>query len=335
MVGMGTHAFLDFGLRIPVNAMFLVLLVALALATLNEGFGRKEIPSRISRSAVAHRHMSLSRRVRSSPVIWRGGEGNAGESGTEKLLVLEGSNWERVEKGGEGGSGFMAADQGSDSAGGITVFPEVTAADKGFLLRTARRKRSMMCLGLLVLAIGSAWSFVLNGRYGLAQNYCPSEIDTVHRREHGVSTSKLQKALRLNPLNGEYWLSLAMLAGVSDAPHTPDEASAALVEPTVDISPQRIPGWEGYRTTHEPLQEWAFRRALSLSPASSVFWLAWADHLWDRLQNEEGVQGEGSLLEQAARSYRMAVELNPNSSSVFQKAADYFSWQKQKDLPEN
>ncbi len=125
MIGTGIHALLDFGLRIPVNAIFLVLLAALALTTLDDGFRRK--------------------------------------TGLHQSRLLP------------------------------------------------KRYRLFAGFCLLIGTLLCVWLAVQTGRYALAQRYCPTEIDTVgNRSEFGVSAAKLQGALQLNPLNGEYWLDLAI-----------------------------------------------------------------------------------------------------------------------------
>ena len=280
MIGMGIHAFLDFGLRVPINALFLALLISLALAALDEGFGRKRKSRRASRGTSAHHW------VQESP----------GRSGLEPSPVLD-------------------------------------------TRRLAGVRRWAVGLILLTAAALCAWSSLLMGRYGLAQNYCPSEIDTVHRRDHGVSASKLQKALRLNPLNGDYWLNLALLAGVPDAADAGDETRSDPSFPDggqggLDIIPKRIPGWERARAANASLQDWAYGQALLCSPAAGEFWLAYADSLREGIETGEPGAG-GRLIERTVRSYAMAVELQPNSRAVRERAADFSRWLKQKDLPDN
>ena len=178
---------------------------------------------------------------------------------------------------------------------------------------------------------------MLTGGYGLAQYYCPTEIDTTHRRNYNISAAKLQKALRLNPLNGGYWVSLVLLAQIEEVDlEEGSEISAASVDSSI-IDPWSIPGWKERQAAHESLPDWAFGQALSLSPAASEFWVVWADHLWDRLltKEEKGERGAGRLLEQAAQAYTMAVELAPDSPSVRRQAEHFFLWQKGKDLPED
>jgi O-antigen ligase len=246
MVGTGIHAFFDFGLRIPVNAIFLVLLASLAMVTLDEDF---------ERNTRQHR------------------------------------------------------------AG---LFPQGIRLLAGF--------------SLLIGAIVSVWLSVQTGRYALAQHDCPTEIDTVSRREYKMSASKLQRALQLNPLNGEYWLSLAMFEDLGDSKDIPKEEAAVGLDQS-PIDPNTIPYWEGKRVGRESLRDWAYARALTCSPASSQFWFAWADHLREKLQSGEG--WEGKLPGLTAQCYNIALELHPYGSSVHQRAADFFLWQRQKDLPGN
>ncbi len=268
MSAMGIHAFLDFGLRVPINALFLALLVSLALAALDEGFEPRK----------------KSRR--------------AGRTGIDPVPAL---------------------------------YPR----------RFTGAKRRAAGLSLLFAAVLCGWSSLLTVRYGLAQNYCPSEIDTVHRRDYGISASKLQKALRLNPLNGDYWLNVALLAGVPDAADTRDETTSEPpfskgAEGGFDIIPNRVPGWEGACAGNASLslQDWAYGQVLSCSPAAGEFWLSYADYLREEIQTvKEGV--DGRLFERAAQSYTMAIELQPNDAAVRKRAADFSRWLKQKDLPDN
>jgi hypothetical protein len=246
MVGTGAHAFFDFGLRVPVNAIFLVLLAALALTTLDEGFKGR-------------------------------------------------------------------------------------ATGKGLLLRCSRFKRWVAGLGLVITAVVCLGSSVQIVRYGLAQHYCMTEIDTVNRRRaYGASAGELQKALELNPLNSEYWLNLAMFIDMGDSSAT-FEKNAAFADGAA-IHPETLPDWEASGLAPECLQDWAYEKALTLSPASGELWLLWADHLWENLQNDEG--RDSALVGKTARCYGMAVELRPESEVIRQRAMEFSQWQKQKDLPE-
>jgi O-antigen ligase len=244
IVGMSIHAFLDFGLRIPVNTMFLVLLVSLALIALEDGFEGKK------------------RGVR------------RGSSGLNRTIA-----------------GFA----------------------------------------LLIGAVGCILLSLQVCRYGLAQYYCPTEIDTTSRRDYRMSAFTLQKALHLNPLNGDYWLNMATFVEIADENGTEEGTSVSSDGSLLNL--EAIPGWSANRSAGKSFQEWAFAEALARSPAASGFWLALADHLWETLETDENREN-GRLLERTTQCYNMAVELHPGSSAVRQRAAEFSVWLNEKDLPE-
>jgi O-antigen ligase len=298
MLGSGVHAFVDFGLRIPINSLFLVLLVTLALATLDGGFGRRKgchSPS----PGLSHRRRGTEKQM--GPLDQR--------SGAEKQ------------------AGLIDRGRGSET---------------GPLPGRGGFRRSAAVSAMLLAAALCLWSSVLVGAYGLAQHYSPSEIDTMGKRDYELSTAKLQKALSLNPLNGEYWMNLALAAEPPDAADRASDAAPALSGQAA-VDPGAIPGWEGLGPTREPLQDWLLARALARSPATGEYWLAWSDHLWKGLQGDEkgketisrGVEREGRLLERTVRAFRMALELRPNNKAVQQRASEFFQWEKQKGLPDS
>jgi O-antigen ligase len=237
MVGMAVHAFLDFSLRIPVNAIFLMLMVSLALVALDEGFGGK----------------------------MRGKKG-----------------------------------------GSLTV--------------TRRRAAGLAQLSAAVVCLLLAFQV---GRLGLAQVYCPTEMDTVTRREIEMSAPRLQKALALNPLNADYWLILETYLEAAEVSGIVEGTSAPADGP--QIIPEDIPGWKKDRLAGRSLQEWAFAEALARSPASTASWVSWAEYLWGTVQSEAGGR-ESVLLQRAAQSYQMAVELYPGSSAVRRRSGEFFGW---------
>jgi len=295
MVGTAIHAFLDFSLRIPVNAIFLVVLVSLGLLTLDERFGRKRRGDMLRSLGTSPVEMSPVQDVR--PSIPQG---------------------ERI------GSSTVHAEVSKHQH-----YPTRGKVASGQALRGMNR--TMAGFGLLIAALVCLLLSLQVGRYGLAQYYCPTEIDTTSRRDYQISVSKLQKALQLNPLNGEYWLNLAAFVEVPDTNATAEEISVPPDRST--LNPETVPGWRGGPVADKSFQEWSFAEALARSPAASGFWLAWADYLWEALRSDQD-EAEGKLLQRALQCYTMAVELNPGSSTVRQRASEFFGRPKQKDLPE-
>ena len=180
---------------------------------------------------------------------------------------------------------------------------------------------------LLTGTLLCVWLAVQTGRYALAQRYCPTEIDTVgNRSEFGVSAANLQGALQLNPLNGDYWLDLAISIEWVDANGTSEGIWANADGSAINL--EAIPGWEQARGSQESLQAWALSQALGRSPAAGEFWLVLADHLWERLQSGQG-EWRGKLIDRVTQCYNMAIELQPNSSAVRERAAEFSEWLKQ------
>jgi O-antigen ligase len=319
MIAAGSHAFIDFGLRIPINAMFLVLLASLALVTLDGGLVRRENRQRRSAGADTRRPRSLPGRGAADPP----------PPGLPHREEAVGGPLRPLRTAGTGGGGL---------------------------------RRSAAALSLLLAAAGSSWSALQVGRHAVAQYYCPTEIDTVSdRREYRVDLTKLQRALELNPLNGEYWLNLAMLAEMPDTTDpndgnssasegppgddrplpaamgpepSPEAPSAKGTESAPDIDPRTISGWEKIGLAYGSLQDWAYARALSHSPAAGEYWLAYADHMRETLLTDQEERG-GQMGERTVRSYDMALELEPNNSGVRARAAEFLEWLRKKDLPDD
>ena len=129
-------------------------------------------------------------------------------------------------------------------------------------------------------------------RYGLAEHYFPTQMNSTQFKTPNISLPTVEKALHYNHLNSDYWMAQASLSQMLNYLRAENSSKQNRADP---IKEEAIAN--------------AFGRALILSPSSAGCWSAWGDYLWDKAQEQSAPQNEDCRY--ADLAFDRAIQLDP------------------------